>query len=260
MKSFVLTATWSMEQIVAMQRNVEQTAPLDLFLAGMSSVMVTISTCADGIPTVVIKSISVRLRGAEFPSCSSSNSLFVDYWQHAGTCQQHVGETSPLSVESQHNAWCFPLCVSRAASEWPSGDSSELSVDKGFPDSPNVSGSQVTIRSCEVQTSAADDELVPEIFYTDLCRRTEGSWSGNVETDRMNTQPEKRGFLVQTCCNSSHWRITDDLSALPWCHDEPMAVSGVSGVCVSVPKCMCIMDFSHLIIRDLSTVCVMSRV
>lgn len=68
-----------MEQIVAMERNVEQTAPLDLFLAGMSSVTVTISTCADGIPTVVIKSISVRLCGAEVPSCSYSNSLFVDY-------------------------------------------------------------------------------------------------------------------------------------------------------------------------------------
>lgn len=35
--------------------------PLELFLAGISSVMVTISTCAPGIPTVIIKRIGVLL-------------------------------------------------------------------------------------------------------------------------------------------------------------------------------------------------------
>lgn len=101
---------WSIEQIVGIKRNAEQTTPLDLFLAGMSSVMVTISTCASPyIPTVIIKSISVLLHGAELHSCSYSNSLFVDYWQDTGTCQQHVRETASLSVESHHEGWHFPL-------------------------------------------------------------------------------------------------------------------------------------------------------
>lgn len=166
--------------------------------------MVTISTCASGIPTVVIKSISVLLRGAEFHSCSNSNSLFVDYWQHAGTCQQHVRETSPLSVESNHNAWHFPLCAlslflscspSLAPSEWPSGDNFKLSVDKGFPDSRKdklscffppsephdwhfsftfapFPESQFTKRSCEVHTLEAGDSLISgkSNIHTDLWR------------------------------------------------------------------------------------------
>lgn len=136
---------WSIEQIVGIKRNAEQTTPLDLFLAGMSSVMVTISTCASPyIPTVIIKSISVLLHGAELHSCSYSNSLFVDYWQDTGTCQQHVRETASLSVESHHEGWHFPLYAlslslspffrSRGLSEGLSGDNLKLSVDKRFPD------------------------------------------------------------------------------------------------------------------------------
>lgn len=76
----------------------------------MSSVMVTRSTCASpSIPTVIIKSISVLLHGPELRSCSYSKSLFVDYWQDTGTCQQHVRATALLSVESHHEGWHFPL-------------------------------------------------------------------------------------------------------------------------------------------------------
>lgn len=75
----------------------------------MSSVIVTISTCASPyIPTVIMKSISVLLYRVELRSCSYSNSLFVDYWQETGTCQQHLRETASLSVESHHEAWHFP--------------------------------------------------------------------------------------------------------------------------------------------------------
>ena len=108
--NYVIETAWSIEQIVGIKRNAEQTTLLDLFLAGMSSVMVTISTCAGPhIPTVIIKRISVHLHGAELRSCSYSNSLFVDYWQDTGTCQQHVRETASLSVESHHEGWHFPL-------------------------------------------------------------------------------------------------------------------------------------------------------
>lgn len=62
-----------------MKGNTEETTCLDLFSAGMFSVMVTISTCAFGIPTAIIKSISVIVHEAELHSCSYSNSLFVDY-------------------------------------------------------------------------------------------------------------------------------------------------------------------------------------
>lgn len=69
----------------------------------MSSVMVTISTCVSPyIPTVIIKSISVLLHGAELRSCIYSNSLFVGYRQDTGACQQHVRETALLTVESHH--------------------------------------------------------------------------------------------------------------------------------------------------------------
>lgn len=107
--------TWWIEQIIAI-KNAQQTALLDLFLTGMSFAMVTISTCASPrIPTVIIKSISVLLQGAELRSCNSSNSLFVDYWQDTGTCQQHVRselwETALLSVESHHKGWHFPFCT-----------------------------------------------------------------------------------------------------------------------------------------------------
>lgn len=60
----------------------EQMFPLDLFLEGFPSVMVTISTWAGPhIPSAIIKSISVLFHAAELRSCSFSNSLFVDYWQ-----------------------------------------------------------------------------------------------------------------------------------------------------------------------------------
>lgn len=68
--------------------------------------MVTTSICTSAyIPTVIIKSISVLLHGAELRSCNYSNSLFVDYWQDTGTCQQHVRGMALLSVESHHEAW-----------------------------------------------------------------------------------------------------------------------------------------------------------
>jgi len=72
--------------------------------------MVTISACSISyMPTVIIERIRVLLHGAEVHSCSCSNSLFVDYWQNAGACQQHIRELASLSVESHHEGWLtFP--------------------------------------------------------------------------------------------------------------------------------------------------------
>lgn len=80
---------------------------LDLFWAGMSSVMVT----SPRIPPVIINSISALLRGAEPRTRSHSNRLFVDYWQDAGTCQQHVRQAASPSVESHRDSWHSPLCA-----------------------------------------------------------------------------------------------------------------------------------------------------
>lgn len=141
-KNYVLLATWSI--VVGIKRNAEQTALLDLFLAGMTSVMVTIRTCASPhIPTVIIKSISVLLllHGAALLSCSYSNSLFVDYWQDTGTCQQHVREAafavsgkSPQGLTFPSLSLSFFLSSSRCLWGGPSGDNFKLSADKRFPD------------------------------------------------------------------------------------------------------------------------------
>lgn len=141
-KKYVLLATWSI--VVGIKRNAEQTALLDLFLAGMTSVMVTIRTCASPhIPTVIIKSISVLLllHGAALLSCSYSNSLFVDYWQDTGTCQQHVREAafavsgkSPQGLTFPSLSLSFFLSSSRCLWGGPSGDNFKLSADKRFPD------------------------------------------------------------------------------------------------------------------------------
>lgn len=57
-RNYIIT-TRRMEQIVGIKGNAELATPLDLFSDNMSSVVVTISTCPPGIPTVIIKSINV---------------------------------------------------------------------------------------------------------------------------------------------------------------------------------------------------------
>lgn len=209
--------------------------PLELFLAGMSSVMVTISTCAHGIPTVIIKSISVPLHWGWVALLQRLKQficrLLTARWHLSTTCQR-----ASLSVESHHKAWHFPLCPlssfflscspSRARSEGPSGDKFKLSVDKGFPDWQDEPSCQpLRFRTTRLDTFSSllycsvnhslrvrfkhKKQMIR--WYQKIqhsCwskeRRSDSSGNGNVWTERESMQSEIRGFLVQTCWNCNN--------------------------------------------------------
>lgn len=143
---------------------------------------------------------------AELHSWSNSNGLFVDYWQHAGTCQQHLKER-------------------QLRCQWK--DTTRFDISFFFPSRASSSTTQAL---CWRGVSWAD--LPISIFCVKRKRHREKVKWKCMKKERAD---RKKAFPVQTCCSNSNLPLEDQR----WPQGCTMMSWWVHGSVWCVSVCMC---------------------
>lgn len=121
---------------------------------------------------------------AELHSWSNSNGLFVDYWQHAGTCQQHLKERQPRC-------------------QWKDTARFDISFFFSFTRFIFDNSSSLLTR----------DFLGWPAYLHILCKKTNKQTTEHYRhtekvkwkcTKKERADRKKRAFPVQTCCSNSN--------------------------------------------------------